>query len=50
LQAQNTEGTDFWLTFGRIFNYGSSSSTYHELQIRIVGGSKQTNGKIYFNS
>jgi len=49
LQAQNTEGTDFWLTFGRIFNYGSSN-TYHELQIRIVGGSKQTNGKIYFTN
>ena len=47
LQAQNTEGTDFWLTFGKNYSCEPTHS-YLELQIRIVCGSKQTDGIIYF--
>jgi len=49
LQAQNTEGTDFWLTFGKVAGF-TGSTPIHELQIRVVGGSKQTDGKIYFTN
>ena len=45
LQAQNTSGTDFWLTFGK-----NSTCFYTEvdLQIRIVGGDLPTTGTIAF--
>jgi hypothetical protein len=46
LEAQNTEGTDFWLTFGK--NHIYSNNTLLRLQIRVVGGSNQTEGRIYF--
>jgi len=45
LQAQNTEGKDFWLTFGR---NRTTSSYFLDIQIRIVGGSKSSNGFITF--
>jgi len=48
LQAQNTSGTDFWLTFGTIFD--NSSSSYLDMQIRIVNGDKQTTGTIFFTN
>jgi hypothetical protein len=44
-KAQDTKGTNFWLTFGK-----NSSRTYSEvdLQIRIVGGGVDTNVTIEF--
>jgi len=47
LQAQNTEGTEFWLTFGHSFTY---SLSWVDIQIRIVGGSEKTTGNIYFTN
>jgi len=41
-QAQNTTGTDFWLTFGR------GPNGIINLQIRIVAGEQPTTGTIYF--
>ena len=35
LQAQNTEGTEFWVTFGQDRNFSVSTG---EFQIRIVAG------------
>jgi len=49
LQGQKTEGTDFWLTFGKNAN-NLSSPTALIFQIRIVGSSKQTEGRIYFTN
>jgi len=46
LNAQNTEGKDFWLTFGK--NMGNDYLSV-DLYIRIVGGSEPTQGEIYFN-
>jgi len=47
LQAQNTGGREFWITFGKIQNYTEAiSSMCH--QIRIVSGSKPASGHIYF--
>jgi len=48
-QGQNTEGTEFWLTFGKNGNV-NMPSTYMIFQIRIVGGSLATTGTIYFTS
>ena len=45
LRAQSTEGTEFWLTFGR-----NGQISQAQLQIRIVGGSKHTSGTIYFTN
>ena len=47
LQAQNTSGTDFWLTFGSNLNNPSSNV---DLQIRIVSGEKATSGTINFTN
>ena len=44
VQAQNTEGTEFWVTYGA----NSVAWTPYYLQIRIVGGSQKTTGEIYF--
>jgi hypothetical protein len=44
LQAQSTEGTEFWLTFGR----NNVAITPEYLQIRVVGGSQKTSVSIYF--
>ena len=44
LQAQTTEGTEFWLTFGQNAFYTSGG----DLQIRIVSKDKPTQGSIYF--
>jgi len=43
-QAQNTEGTEFWLTYGK----NATANQPYDLQIRIVGGSQKTIGSIYF--
>lgn len=44
IQAQTTEGTEFWLTFGK------STENYSSLnfQIRIVCGNQSTNGTLHF--
>jgi len=47
LKAQNTEGKEFWVTFGRN-NNAPSNNYFVELQIRIVCGSHATTGSIYF--
>ena len=39
IKAQDTNGTDFWLTFGRNV-YLTSNDV--DLQIRIVGGNQPT--------
>jgi hypothetical protein len=44
IRAQNTAGTDFWLTFGE------NNSTPSVLQIRVVGGDNPTLGTIYFTN
>ena len=45
IRAQNTEGQDFWLTFGGTPNH----YTYNlEFQIRIVNGAQPTSVKIDF--
>ena len=49
LQAQNTEGTEFWLTFGNNASV-SDPSTVIDLEIRIVSGNKLTTGTIYFTN
>jgi len=48
VQSQNTNGTDFWLTFGK--NNRITDNPNLRLQIRIVGGVKQTEGTIYFTN
>jgi len=57
-RAQNTEGTDFWLTFGENYLHtlnsilNATEPDYDleklSLQIRIVSGEFPTSGKIYF--
>ena len=52
LFAQNTEGKEFWLTFGPIGSPGncivySLPNVY--LKIRIVGGNQPTTGTINFH-
>ena len=48
LQAQNTEGTDFWLTFGQ--NSAGTSSSTANLQIRFVAKDHQASARIYFTN
>ena len=48
LQAQTTEGTDFWLTFGQ--NGGYVQPDYVNLQIRIVAKDHQTSVTIFFTN
>jgi len=45
LQAQDTKGTDFWVTFGK-----SIASMPHEFMIRIVSDNVSTTGIIYFTN
>ena len=46
--AQNTDGTEFWVTFGK--NYlAHLNSTTRSLQIRIVSKDMHTTGTIYFS-
>ena len=47
IQAQSTEGKDFWLTFGSL---GFGSSDMLDMQIRIVGGNLKTEVNIYFTN
>jgi len=47
LQAQNTEGREFWVTFGYSEALTALPST--DFRIRIVNGEKQTTGYIYFS-
>jgi len=49
LQAQTTEGTEFWLTFGKI-DYVTTEYSYIHLQIRIVAKDHQTTGTIFFTN
>jgi hypothetical protein len=46
LQAQTTEGKEFWVTFGR--NWTATIPKNVDLQIRIVAKDEHTTGKIYF--
>jgi len=52
LQAQNTEGKEFWVTFGSIvgFPMNPSIANNFDFQIRVVGGSQQTQINIYFTA
>jgi len=45
-RAQNTSGTDFWLTFGRVMN-GDNANLF-DFRIRIVGGNEPTWVRIDF--
>ena len=47
LQAQTTEGKEFWLTFG---NNGNLNYTALNLQIRIVSGKNPVTGTITFTN
>jgi len=46
LQAQNTQGKLFWLTFGKNASFTSSNET--DFKIRIASGGKYTTGTLYF--
>ena len=48
LQAQNTEGTEFWLTYSQSLIYQANFLNVSNMQIRIVCGELPTTGKIYF--
>ena len=48
LKAQNTEGKEFYLTFGS--NWGHTTPTGLSFYIRLVNGNSQTNATIYFNN
>jgi len=50
IQAQSTEGTEFWVTFGKNFDLNNPNSPPFALQIRIIGGNQQTSGTIYFTN
>jgi len=45
LNAQNTQGKDFWLTFGKNNNFFATNA---DLKIHIASGGKFTTGSIYF--
>jgi hypothetical protein len=47
LQAQTTEGKNFWLTFGK--NYWDAPYEPAEMYIRIVSGNNTTTGSIVFS-
>jgi len=49
LQAQTTEGTEFWLTFGG-WNIPNPLSNPYDMQIRIVCGSQPTTVTIHFTN
>ncbi|MCL2289198.1 MAG: IgGFc-binding protein [Bacteroidetes bacterium] len=46
IRAQNTSGTDFWLTFGRVIIWDDPS--FFSFRIRIVGGYEPTSVRIDF--
>ena len=50
LQAQTTEGTEFWLTFGANGAGDGALPNLVDLQIRIVAKDHQTNGTIFFTN
>ena len=52
IQAQTTEGKDFWLTFGQIYNVQMTPIYVNsfDMNIRIVGGSETTSCTIYFTA
>ena len=45
-EAQNTSGTEFWLTFGRNSNHIAHDEV--DLQVRIVSGDESVKGTIHF--
>ncbi|MCL2290969.1 MAG: IgGFc-binding protein [Bacteroidetes bacterium] len=49
LQAQSTEGKEFWLTFGQFFTQIQPASNTN-IEIRIVGSDQPTSGRIYFTN
>jgi hypothetical protein len=48
-RAQNTEGTEFWLTFGQLANLPQPYFNTN-IEIRIVGSDQPTSGRIYFTN
>jgi len=52
LQAQTTEGKEFWITFGQISVTPMIPATvpFFDFVIRIVGGNTPTSGIIYFTN
>ena len=48
LQAQTTEGKEFWLTFGTFFGHNNPLLENYNMQIRIVTGNFPTSVTIYF--
>jgi len=48
LEAQNTTGKEFYLTFGS--NWGHTTPSELSLYIRIVNGNNHTKGTIYFTN
>ena len=52
LKAQSTEGTDFWVTYGRCTNLSMTPSNVNTfiMQIRIVNGNYATSGTIFFTN
>ena len=49
IHAQDTEGTEFWLTFGSVHG-GEMYPPFYDMNIRIVGGNVPTSGTIYFTN
>ena len=50
LRAQYTDGTEFWVTFGRNFPESSFSNATPIFLIRIVSGANPTTGTIHFTN
>jgi len=51
IQAQTTEGTDFWVTFGDSnFLMIPETADAFDFRIRIVGGNEPTLGTIFFTA
>jgi len=48
LQAQNTEGKEFWVTFGQQRSWACCPFPSQDFQIRIVGGNMPTEVTLYF--
>jgi len=49
VQSQNTEGKEFWVTFGQIVEMLQLFSNSN-VEIRIVGSEQPTTGRIYFTN
>jgi hypothetical protein len=49
LQAQTTEGKEFWLTFGKMYDFQNLYSNSC-IEIRIVSNNQSASGSIYFTN